>query len=275
MFRMYICGMKLNRTAILVFSVAFLLLLLLIRANWKSPHMLFDREGLASEKRGATNSSLSEAYSQFMKEAGIELKSLSMGKLNSIAACTDTALLNKTVKFLDSLGKYKELAALFDERARTTSQIGDMKQAAHYFLLSAGYSEQPVQELMFGTHARTWLEAIVRTDPDDLSSKVDLAICVDNINTISPPEDQTQLMIPAMSLLEVVRKDSNHYDANFYLGKLGVKSGQYENAVKRFKKTISLQPQKRESYIELMEVFRLMGDTANENSIARQLKNIK
>jgi hypothetical protein len=49
-----------------------------------------------------------------------------------------------------------------------------------------------------------------------------------------------------MKLLAVVKQDSNHLQATYYLGLFALESGQIEKAQKRFKKLVLLQPQNEE-----------------------------
>jgi cytochrome c-type biogenesis protein CcmH/NrfG len=74
------------------------------------------------------------------------------------------------------------------------------------------------------------------------------------------PESQTELMRPALLLKEVITVDSNNLDALYYLGKLSIETNQFEKAIERFKKLVSLQPQNPDFYFELSQIYALMGN---------------
>ena len=82
-------------------------------------------------------------------------------------------------------------------------------------------------------------------------------------------------MKPMLMLLDVVKNDSDNIEANYYLAKLGVRSGQFEKAVKRFKKLVYLQPQNKEYCMELSEVYKLWGKPEEEQIWAKKALNLK
>ena len=62
-------------------------------------------------------------------------------------------------------------------------------------------------------------------------------------------------------LLDVVRKDSNNVDALFSLGKFGIVSHQYDKAIARLEKVVSLRPQNYDALFLLAEAYRGKGDS--------------
>lgn len=72
-------------------------------------------------------------------------------------------------------------------------------------------------------------------------------------------EGSNDVMQGVQLLLQVVRADSNHYMANLILGKNGIKSGQYEKAIARLEKVISLQSEKPEGYFLLVDAYAAAG----------------
>lgn len=72
-------------------------------------------------------------------------------------------------------------------------------------------------------------------------------------------EGSDNVMQGVQLLLQVVRADSNHYMANLILGKNGIKSGQYEKAIARLEKVISLQSEKLDGYFLLVDAYAAAG----------------
>jgi tetratricopeptide (TPR) repeat protein len=62
-----------------------------------------------------------------------------------------------------------------------------------------------------------------------------------------------------MMLREIVAKDSNNVEAQYWLGVFAVQSGQYEKAIPRFKKVIGLDPNYLSAYMDLGAVYKEMG----------------
>ena len=61
-------------------------------------------------------------------------------------------------------------------------------------------------------------------------------------------------------LLDVVAKDSNNADAQLLLGKFGIVSRQYDKAIVRLEKVVSLRPQNYDALFLLAEAYREKGD---------------
>jgi tetratricopeptide (TPR) repeat protein len=61
-------------------------------------------------------------------------------------------------------------------------------------------------------------------------------------------------------LLDVVAKDSNNADAQLLLGKFGIVSRQYDKAIVRLEKVVSLRPKNYDALFLLAEAYRAKGD---------------
>jgi tetratricopeptide (TPR) repeat protein len=62
-------------------------------------------------------------------------------------------------------------------------------------------------------------------------------------------------------LLGVIEKDSMHLNGNLALGKFGIISGQYDKAVIRLEKVLSLQPENTEALFLAGEAYSSLGNT--------------
>jgi tetratricopeptide (TPR) repeat protein len=61
-------------------------------------------------------------------------------------------------------------------------------------------------------------------------------------------------------LLDVISRDSNNADALLLLGKFGIVSRQYDKAIVRLEKVVSLRPQNYDAIFLLAEAYRGKGD---------------
>lgn len=71
-------------------------------------------------------------------------------------------------------------------------------------------------------------------------------------------------------LLDVVNKDPNNADAQMLLGKFGIVSGQYDKAIGRLEKVVSLRPQNYDALFLLAEAYRGKGDKAKAVELLRK-----
>ncbi|MBK7959387.1 MAG: tetratricopeptide repeat protein [Bacteroidetes bacterium] len=68
-------------------------------------------------------------------------------------------------------------------------------------------------------------------------------------------EGSNEVMNGVTLLLNVVQTSPSHYGANLLLGKFGIVSGQYEKAIARLEKVVSLQSEKIEGYFLLADAY--------------------
>jgi len=75
-------------------------------------------------------------------------------------------------------------------------------------------------------------------------------------------DDRARAMEGIPELLQIVKIDSNHIPTLYTLGLMGIESGQYDKALQRFEKLISLQPFNAELYLYVGEIYLKKGDKA-------------
>ncbi len=87
---------------------------------------------------------------------------------------------------------------------------------------------------------------------NSLDAKVDSAVAIIQSGTGSP-------MAAIVMLREVVAVDSNHINANYWLGEFSTMSGQHDRAIPRFAKILRLQPDNVEVCIKLARAYNANG----------------
>lgn len=101
-------------------------------------------------------------------------------------------------------------------------------------------------------HAIACYEKVLKLNPGNLNAKTDLGICY---------AEGTNNPMQGISLLrEVIAVDSLHENAQFNLGILSVKSGQYEKAIDRFNKVLQINPDRKEMYYMIGRAYMMSGD---------------
>jgi tetratricopeptide (TPR) repeat protein len=212
-----------------------------------------DFAALEKEKSASSNSQNEEAFENILKNIG---NSTSLVKPD-ILQSNDTARLSLSIRLLDTMKQYTYAGVLAERLGNIQNTSERYHSAARYYLLA---TEEHKNELMLFKKARKNLETAIALTPQNLDAKVDLAVSIYNINNFQKPDDRMDLMKPAKLLLEVVRTDSTHIDAQYYLAKLAVESNQLEKAIERFKKLVYLQPQNQEYCLELSKIYGTLGN---------------
>ena len=95
-------------------------------------------------------------------------------------------------------------------------------------------------------------ENALKTEPKNNDVRADLALCF-----VENPEEP---MKGVKMLLEIVNENPDHLKANMNLGILSVRSGQYDKAINRFEKVLTIEKNNSEALINLIEVMELSGN---------------
>ncbi len=91
----------------------------------------------------------------------------------------------------------------------------------------------------------------VELDPENIDNKIKLATAL--------MEGGTQTMQGVQLLLGILEQYPDHIPSNLILGRYGIISGQYDKAVLRLEKVISLDPENSEAYFYLAEAYNSLG----------------
>ena len=98
---------------------------------------------------------------------------------------------------------------------------------------------------------------VLEINADNLDAKTDLGVCY--------AEGTSDPMQGIMLLREVVTQKPEHENAQFNLGILSIRSGQYEKAVERFQKVLAINPARKEMYLMIGRAWMLAGN--NEKAV--------
>ena len=251
--------------------VAFLFISIpLVYLGWKSSSASIDFKALDEAKSSEMIVLNDEQFNQFLKNIGSTSKEVKPDILNS----TDTQRLAISIELLDTLGQYAYAGILAEKLAVIQNSDFRYAQSARFFLSETANHPTPQNDFMFLKKAKQNFEKSLEINPSNNNVKIELALSILNIQDIQPAKGSEQ-MKPMLMLLDVVKNDSDNIEANYYLAKLGVRSGQFEKAVKRFKKLVYLQPQNKEYCMELSEVYKLWGKPEEEQIWAKKALNLK
>ena len=177
----------------------------------------------------------------------------------------------KNLLLLDSLGKQWDklqqpvISAHYFELI-AVQQPGEKSwlNAAYRFFDAAGLLADSTLRSMMMTKAITCYNNVLTFNPDNLDAKTDLGICY--------AEGTREPMKGIMLLREVVSKNPKHENAQFNLGILSVKSGQYDKAIERFHKVLEINPARKEIYLMIGKAYLMNGNKEKALETLQKLK---
>ncbi len=175
------------------------------------------------------------------------------------------------ISLLDSLGKqwdrlqqpfisshYFEMIALEEPGEKTW-----LNAAYRFFDAFRMAGDSTLRTLML-KKAITGYSNVLTYNADNLDAKTDLGVCY--------VEGTAEPMKGIMLLREVVSKNPSHENAQFNLGVLSVKSGQYDKAIDRFQKVLQINPSRKEMYFMIGKSYLLSGNKVKALENLEKLK---
>lgn len=130
--------------------------------------------------------------------------------------------------------------------------------AAHLLLNGVLVSDSdPAMQNWLATNAKTFFDKALEINPSNDSTKIGIGACYMFGNISDNP------MQGILPVREIAEKDPKNIFAQMILGMGGIKSGQYENAVKRFQAVLAVDPTNLEATLNLAETYDRLGDKAN------------
>lgn len=157
----------------------------------------------------------------------------------------------------DSAGIFEPYAWYTAEAARLENSEKSLTFAAQQFLDNLQNDEVPERRKWKALQAKELFERSLKINPDNDSSKVGLGATYLFGGLSDTP------MEGILKIREVVEKDSSNVYAQIMLGKGSLLSGQYDKAKERFLKVTRLEPGNLDAALLLAEVYERTGDKQN------------
>lgn len=255
---------KLTPWVALLFLIVFSAIL--VSQNWKTNRILVN-EVPVSEANTSDMPTYTLAITEELSEMGIVL-----GKDFPALAL----FLGDSMQYYKDKAIEKGAASLvgyyFEQEADETGDDSLYLVAAQYLIVGSNYVKIEGNRDVFLKKAQDLLNKFLEKNPNRLDAKSLLGYTF--VRTEPAP------MKGIGVLLDVLKEDSTQVDALFMLGEFSIESQQFEKALERFKKLLSLHPLNQDYFFKISEVFSRMGlkDSAshylNLGKIAKE-KNIK
>jgi len=187
-------------------------------------------------------------------------------------------------KLETELSKNQNNVLLLDSLGKQWDKLGQPVISSHYFemvavqqpgektWLDAAYRYFDAFKMVNDSALRTRMVAkaiscydnVLKYNPENLDAKTDLGACY--------AEGTNEPMKGILLLREVVTKNPAHENAQFNLGVLSVRSGQYEKAIERFQKVLEINPARKEMYFMIGKTYAMEG---NREKAIENLEKLK
>lgn len=187
-------------------------------------------------------------------------------------------------KLESELSKNGNNVQLLDSIGKQWDKLGQPVISSHYFeliaeqqpgekaWLNAAYRYFDAFKMLADSSLRSRMVAkaissydhVLQYNPDNLDAKTDIGACY--------AEGTSNPMKGIMLLREVVTKNPAHENAQFNLGILSVRSGQYEKAIERFQRVLEINPERKEMYFMIGKAYAMEG---NKGKAIENLEKLK
>lgn len=166
----------------------------------------------------------------------------------------DTGAVEELIGFYENEQQYNFAAYTHSLKAKLSPSVANWELAGDRQLSVSSNTayDSEFNEVLYQEALSSYQKAI---DLD--SNNLDLQVKLGSAIVDRSPQPMQGISL----LLGVIEKDSMHINGNLALGKFGIISGQYDKAIIRLEKVLSLQPQNTEALFLAGEAYSNLGDT--------------
>ena len=143
-------------------------------------------------------------------------------------------------------------AYYFEAAATKKNDEKSWLNAAYRYFDAFQSSDDSIVRKKMVENAIVSYEKVLEINPKNLNAKTDLGVCY--------VEGSGEPMKGIGMLREVVTENPEHENAQFNLGVLSMKSGQYVKAAERFEKVLSINPGRKEMYLAAGRAYMMAGN---------------
>lgn len=224
------------------------------------------QDGNRSSKDSFVDEDLVEQHSLIISNEVQEKLKRNLEKYNGVDEkdrlkyADSIAILYLSISKFDSAAKYLDYLAVAKPGLKAYQRAGDSYYEAF------GFAMDKEKAIELGDKARYFYNLILSEEPDrlDLQNKIAMTY----ISTTNP-------MLGITMLRDIMEKDPENEMAIFNLGLLAIQSGQYEKAIERFEKLVSLHPQNLQGQFYLGLSYFESGDKNNARTQFELVKSME
>lgn len=174
-----------------------------------------------------------EHVDELPEEVQTELTKLREAYKDSKNSENFTNFANSLIDGFVAANQYDSAAFYAEELASVETTLPHLRKAADLYYEAFTYAMDAEKTARMGEKARYFYEKVRAQDPSDLDAKAKMAMTY--VSSSSP-------MQGIQMLREVLEEDENNDLAIYNLGLLSMQSQQYDKAIDRFEKLVTLDP---------------------------------
>jgi len=194
-----------------------------------------------------------EHTSDLPEDVQAELTKLREAYRNSKNSENFTNFANSLIEGFVSANQYDSAAFYAEEVAELESTTANQRRAADLYYEAFTFAMSAEKTARMGEKARSYYQKVREQDPSDLDAKAKMAMTY--VSSSNP-------MQGIQMLREVLEEDANNSLAIYNLGLLSMQSQQYDKAVDRFEKLVTLDPEHLQAQFLLGVSYFEAGDKA-------------
>lgn len=187
------------------------------------------------------------------------LSAESKNKLTALATTPDSA-----IRYAASKNQNIIAASIAQKSFEGKNDPASLKKLAGRYYNATKFANDPCVSNYCYAKAVATFTKVLAINANDLEAKTLLGSCYVEMSE-NPMQGITLLR-------EVVTTDSTYVDAHLRLAMFAVQSKQYEKAIARFQKILTINPKYNEAYLYIGEVYASMG---NKSSAIKNLQTFK
>jgi len=176
----------------------------------------------------------------------------------------DISALDTLARQWDALQQSAVSAHYFETIAEQKNDEKSWLNAAYRYFDAFQAAQDSVERQKMVESAIKSYEKVTQINPKNLDAKTDLGICY--------VEGTAEPMKGIMMLREVVAENPEHENAQYNLGVLSMKSGQYAKAAERFEKVLAINPARNEAYLMAGKAYM---DAGNKEKALEKFERLK
>lgn len=235
-------------TQFLILGLSLVLVIALTVPNWNSSQI--NHSGSKTTANQSKAGSFDEASYLLAISEIIADNDLSIEEDFPLSADLDADSTQKLITKAVAQGLAPVAAYYTEKQYGLSSEDSFLLQSARYLVVASNLTESENHNSIFLLKALSLLELYLVQNPNSEDAQILKAYTL--VRTNPAPMEGIAL------LLEVLEKNPNQTDALYLLGQFSIESQQFEKAVERFKKLLSLQPSNPDYYFKLSEIYSKM-----------------
>ena len=230
-------------------------------ALYFAPQKLKPVSKAAETESGGFTAELAAAKSTLQRQ---EAELLSSIEARLAEDSGNLSLMDSLGRRWDAMHKPAIAAHYFEEHAKQDQQENSWLNAAYRYFDAFRATTDSSERSSLVRDAIRCYENVLQKNPANLDAKTDLGVCY--------AEGTSNPMQGIMMLREVVTQNPEHENAQFNLGVLSMRSGQYEKAAERFQKVLAINPARKEMYLLEGRAWMMAGNNSKAVENFEKLK---